>query len=299
VGAAALGASLLSGLGRWDWRCELACHFRAHYAWTLAGCAAVLAASSQFGGMGVAALGAAANACAVAPLYRRPGPRARGRPLRVALANVLRENRSFDRVIQFVRAQQPDVLFLQETTEAWVVGLRALRDEYPYGSAVPRRDGFGMMLLSRVPVDRVDVVRIGPIAVPSIVASIRTEPPVTVIGTHPFAPIGRERAWLRRQQLGALGDYAAGARRPVIVLADLNSTSWSPVFRDLLIRGRLRDSRVGFGIQPSWPCALPAWLRIPIDHCLVSEELAVRGRQVGPDLGSDHRPIVVDVELPG
>jgi len=34
-------------------------------------------------------------------------------------------------------------------------------------------------------------------------------------------------------------------------------------------------------------------LRVPIDHCLVSSELAVVNHEVGPDLGSDHFPVLV------
>jgi len=42
---------------------------------------------------------------------------------------------------------------------------------------------------------------------------------------------------------------------------------------------------------------MPGSLRIPLDNCLVSEEVAVAGRRVGPDIGSDHLPLVVDFAL--
>ena len=56
----------------------------------------------------------------------------------------------------------------------------------------------------------------------------------------------------------------------------------------------LCDTRAGFGYQGSFP-ASSAILRIPIDHVLVSCEVGVRARRIGPDVGSDHLPVIVDL----
>jgi endonuclease/exonuclease/phosphatase (EEP) superfamily protein YafD len=39
------------------------------------------------------------------------------------------------------------------------------------------------------------------------------------------------------------------------------------------------------------------WLRIPIDFCLVSEEITIRNKTIGTDIGSDHFPLIVDFAL--
>jgi len=39
-------------------------------------------------------------------------------------------------------------------------------------------------------------------------------------------------------------------------------------------------------------------LLIPIDHCLHSREVRIVRKQIGPDVGSDHYPVVVDFFLP-
>jgi len=39
--------------------------------------------------------------------------------------------------------------------------------------------------------------------------------------------------------------------------------------------------------------------RVAIDHCLVSPEIAIRDRHIGPDVGSDHFPVVLDFALAG
>jgi endonuclease/exonuclease/phosphatase (EEP) superfamily protein YafD len=76
----------------------------------------------------------------------------------------------------------------------------------------------------------------------------------------------------------------------------LNLTPWSPWWDALLEAGQLIDSRKGFGVHATWPANVWA-LMIPIDHVLVSQEVRVRRRRLGPALGSDHRPVVVDFEL--
>jgi endonuclease/exonuclease/phosphatase (EEP) superfamily protein YafD len=81
-----------------------------------------------------------------------------------------------------------------------------------------------------------------------------------------------------------------------LVVGDLNTTDFSPCFRDFLKASGLQDSRQGRGIQASWgPFPL---LEIAIDHCLTAPEIAVMQRRVGPHLGSDHRPVIIDLRLP-
>jgi len=67
-------------------------------------------------------------------------------------------------------------------------------------------------------------------------------------------------------------------------------------FSEFVDDSGLRDSSRGFGVQPSWPAMMPLFYT-PIDHCLVSENVVIHGRQTGPDLGSDHLPVVVEFSL--
>jgi endonuclease/exonuclease/phosphatase family metal-dependent hydrolase len=81
-----------------------------------------------------------------------------------------------------------------------------------------------------------------------------------------------------------------------IVMGDLNMSMWSPYYRKFIDRAKLRNTRQGFGIQPSWPTNLPL-LQIPIDHCSITSKLKVSNNRIGKDIGSDHYPLIVDLVL--
>jgi len=109
-------------------------------------------------------------------------------------------------------------------------------------------------------------------------------------------PGSAEYARLRNEQLHTVAAQVKASYRPVILIGDLNGTPWSPYFRDFLRASGLRNTSQGRGVQGSWPAGLPAG-RIPLDHCLVSPEIRVIDRQVGPQVGSDHLPLLVDLEV--
>ncbi|WP_353852098.1 endonuclease/exonuclease/phosphatase family protein [Piscinibacter sp.] len=51
------------------------------------------------------------------------------------------------------------------------------------------------------------------------------------------------------------------------------------------------------GLQPTWPNAW-GWLSIlPLDHVLVTPSIKLEDSSLGPDLGSDHRPVRVRLSL--
>jgi endonuclease/exonuclease/phosphatase (EEP) superfamily protein YafD len=90
---------------------------------------------------------------------------------------------------------------------------------------------------------------------------------------------------------------AAAESRPVIVAGDLNATPWSHGFRQLVRLRGLCDSAVGRGVQATWNAH--RWVpRIPIDHVVVSPEVRVMDRRVGPDVGSDHLPVEATLAIP-
>src|SRR5262249_47853040 len=138
-------------------------------------------------------------------------------------------------------------------------------------------------------------VYVGDAEVPSVLARADVHgTSLTIVGSHPLPPGGREYSRLRNQQLDAVARFINGQAGPTVLLGDLNATPWNFYFRRFVKSTGLKDSSMGFGLQPTWPAGfLP--LRIPIDHCLLSPELKVVRRLVGPNVGSDHLPLILEV----
>ncbi len=213
------------------------------------------------------------------------------------MMNVNRENSDYSKVGQFIRFAAPDFIVIDEVTWTWLEKLREMPIDYPFSKCLPREDEFGIALFSRIPFEHAEMVKIGGLDFRAVKAALAIQgKTLTVIGVHPPPPVGQVYREERIRYLGDLSTIISSSVRPIMVLGDLNTTSWSPIFRDLLSKTGLRDSRQGFGIQPTWPVLLPH-LWIPIDHCLISSGVSIRNRKVGPNIGSDHYPVIVDFSL--
>jgi endonuclease/exonuclease/phosphatase (EEP) superfamily protein YafD len=291
-------ATLAGWLSWWWLPCELASHFRVQYLWIGLICALGLAAARQWRDAALAAVPVLLNLAAIAPLYWPSStPRSESASLRVASINVYSGNRRHADVLKFIADTRPDVVLLLEVTTDWRDLLDALAADYPFQKIELQGGNFGMALFSRVPWESATVREFGSAGLPSIVARLQWQgETVILLGTHPVPPGGSEMWRLRNEQFEAMAAFCIAQTEPVVVLGDLNSTSWSAHFGTLLDGTRLRDSRKGFGVQASWPAWSPL-PRISIDHCLVSPEITVRKRFIGPDVGSDHYPLVVDLAV--
>lgn len=301
---AGLFATLLTfagqGFGRWWWPLELACHFTPYYA------AALLLATPLFLVQGpqrrprlgvAAAVALAINAWLLSPFLLPAGRHSKDQPtLRVITLNVLTSNRRHDEVLRLVEQVDPDVLALIEVDRSWIGDLAPLFERYPTAHTLPRSDNFGVALFSRLPAASIETLDLANSEVPSIAAEFNTVVgPVTVLATHPLPPIGAEHARLRNDHLAAIAAWSRDQTGEHIVVGDLNITPWSPYFRQTLAESRLEDSAAGRLLRPTW-WAGKNLIGLPIDHVLHTPGLRVVGREVGPDVGSDHRSVTVDFE---
>jgi len=225
------------------------------------------------------------------------GEETTSRSYRAVLVNVDHNNAEFTKISDYIRSVNPDFLLLVEVNEKWMASLQKLRDSFPYSKGYPHPK-FGILLMSQLPFDQASILFLGEERIPTVVAqvTIQNKQRVNLVGTHPRSPMTSAHSRSRNEQLRSIAKLVSDQSNPVVLLGDLNVTPWSPMFQDLLTHSGLRDSMEGLGLQPTWPTRFPlAW--IPIDHCLISSEVLVRKRQVGPNIGSDHYPLVVDFSI--
>lgn len=277
---------------RWWWGFDLATHFCAFYLLALLPIAVFLSLSKRWLLLALVSVALAINGSRLAPLYFRENATQDAPSLRIASINVLYGNSQYERVLDFIRQESPDLVLLIEVNKRWLPAVATLKSRFPYSLVKIRAGSSGIALFSKSPLEDLEILYLGSAGVPSIRATVRLDgTPVKIIGTHFKSPVSSERTRLRNEQLIATAHELARMSRPCLLVGDLNITPWSPYFRDLLQIGKLRNSQIGFGIQPSWLAA------IPIDHLLHSADISILDRRIGPDVGSDHRPLIVDIAV--
>ena len=130
--------------------------------------------------------------------------------------------------------------------------------------------------------------------IPYVMAQFKfNEKPFTLFGAHLMSPIGSYRSNLRNKQIAVLIQQIQKINQPTVLLGDFNTTPWSPFFKDIIQKTGLKDARKELGIYPSWPAGNIS-MQIPIDHSLTSNGIRVHLFRLGPDIGSDHLPIILD-----
>lgn len=184
------------------------------------------------------------------------------------------------------------MVVILEVTPAYAEGLRRLV-AYPHRHVIAEPGAFGIAILSRHPLLQAQVVRDAE-GIALVEARIRWRDHVIGFAAlHPMPPQSTNYHMVRNEKLRSLTDTASLDAMPMIIAGDLNATPWSNAFTGVDRRGWHRAT----GLAPTWPAAWRGWLGIPIDHVLVNGYWAVASATVGPDVGSDHLPVLVRLVL--
>jgi endonuclease/exonuclease/phosphatase (EEP) superfamily protein YafD len=291
--------TLIAFMGRWHWTIELFTHFRLQYFAFAIIVLLLLMLARKWKSAAICLVLVVVNGTMVLPIYLPASqPVESSRSLRILFANLYVHNNDIDSVKQMVKETDPDIILFAETQRTWIRELQELRTDYPYAIFEENQGAFGVSALSRFELERFEVQWVGQeFAVPVIVVETSVDGlPLTLYGAHVESPGTRKALFWRTQQLQELARLVASNSRETAVIGDLNLTPWSPYFGDFLQASGLRDSRQGFGIQTSWPS--DQWLlRIPIDHCLVSEGVVIKRREILPSVGSDHYPLLIELAI--
>lgn len=219
-------------------------------------------------------------------------------------------NVELERIASVIRDLEPDVVTLQEidsvTTRTSLqdqaarlgelTGMRAI-----FGGFMDYREGrYGMALLSRYPIVEWENHRLPDGAEPRSALAARIEllrpgygeaPRIVVVGVHLYATADERLAQANRL-VGLLADE----RAPVVLAGDFNSLPDSPVIRLLEREGKWhRPAKTG---QPyTFPSDVP---EREIDFIMFrpGNRFVVREhRVVAESLASDHRPVLMELEL--
>lgn len=180
-----------------------------------------------------------------------------------------------------------DVLVLQELNPRAAAAVSKWPD-YPHQILTPREDPFGIAIISRHPLESSELLeRAG--RTPQIHTQVVWgDTRFVVSAVHPMPPISAQYHLRRHELFAAAARWASSQPLPAIIAGDFNSSPWSSAMRPLAAAGLERAT----SLQPTWPSALPV---IPIDQIVTSEHWSLVQAGVGPDVGSDHRPVFARV----
>lgn len=293
--AASLGQPLAWLLSRRFWVADLFCHFREPGLVLTLLSVSFVARRSRRLAVAFAVLGA----LQVWPLLQFSGSNpvlpdaASNERLRILCANVLFDNASPAALADVIRKERPDVVAIVEYNPDCHEALRSVAEDYPYRFERPIGPN-GLALWFRLPpvslgnptrpvADRHDILH----------ATFRFAGVLRHLWVvHPTSPLWRVLE-PGHPEFEAIAREIAATEGSRIVVGDMNSTDASGLFRDFLATTRLRDSRLGFGRQATWPSPFP--YRIAIDHVFLTDDLAVVDRRLGENVGSDHLPVLIDL----
>lgn len=271
---------LVGQFGSLHWLAELFSHFTlfAVAAWLLA--ALLVRGRARWLWLGLAAVSAAYLLLPwpFAP-FRLPE---NGAGRSVVWYNVNLDNPAAADESRALLADGADVLALGEI-DLDDAGWRPLRSVYPHGCAHREDSPFALALWSRRPLSGCTVGFVDTTA--GSFAFIRAQLGDTALyALHPPPPVSVEMAVARNRYLDELSVKIASENR-VLVVGDLNSTPFSPLFRRFTERA---------GLTSATPKFLPTWrpFGLPIDHAL-GRNVSVRAVAL-PWRHSDHRPLRTD-----
>ncbi len=236
--------------------------------------------------------------------------------LRVMTWNTAGEATSAESIAQFAVGMQADVVTLPETTidtgEQVAVLMREMGQPMwahhaEYGEyGITGWDATSTTVLIRPELGDYSVIQSSldgssnTSTVPSAVAMPVSGNGPIIVAAHAVAP-RQEYMTQWRSDLQWLADQCASDN--VILAGDFNATldHMTGLGVDGGTLGRCHDTaaETGNGGVGTWPTDVPALLGAPIDHVMVTPDWTVSGSVVMRTLdgsGSDHRPIVVQLE---
>lgn len=315
LAAAATGATLLGFAGTLEWRLSFLEYPRPQYCLMLL--VALLAAwirrrpwRTKLWSLGwFIPLGL--NLILLTPLWASSPPSVPqpASSLRVLHATLDHQNPDVGAAIRYLKQQKADIVSLLEVTRQSLPQFQKELADYQMVAAELRPgSSSSAWFLAKQPTQPIVFRSSEVIHLPEGAQRPLLKAIVSVAGRdlvllcfHTIRPRSPGTVAFQRVELAAMAAWSqqqlqTDPDRDLIVIGDFNSTPWATPFRQALATSGLVNSQVGFGWQTTWHAALPNLLRIPIDHCLHSPGLRTIHRTIGPNLDSDHLPLLVELQ---
>jgi endonuclease/exonuclease/phosphatase (EEP) superfamily protein YafD len=292
-----LAASLIGFLGKYSRWFDHFSSFRMQYLLLSMAFLIYFSVKKQLVGMAISLGILLLNAWFVAPWldYSKIGKGSKV-DFRIFHANVLFKNLNYSLVTEQIRKEKPDFISINEATPVLINYFRkTFTKDYPYTFYVVAKNNTQVLVGSQTPFV---VDSVASFAVKGIIklTTLVKGKPLTIIACHAYNPLDLRDFEMRNQQLKQIAQFVKREANPIVVVGDLNITPWSVFYQDFIGESDLLNCQKGFGLHATWPVLfLP--MRIPIDHCLINNQLETADFRAGHDVNSDHLPLVIDLRF--
>ena len=216
-------------------------------------------------------------------------------------------NHKMDKVSQYIVDHPMDIITLQEVTKEHQEALEELETEnfavefstsypyigqkkgpYPYQAYCNFRAIGAVAILSKHPFETKPVCTDGLIWAKVLIK----EKPINVLSTHLYWPYPHHQ----NEQVQQLLPLLEGIDSPLMISGDFNAVPWSHTMQEI---AHASNTKVVLGLR--WSIKLNKqlpllpFMKLPLDHLLISNEFEVKQIKVEKSLGSDHLPIVSEL----
>jgi len=215
------------------------------------------------------------------------------RHISVLASNVKLSNRDYGRLIALIRKKMPDIALTIEVDDDWISALKnGLGRDYQHWIDVPRTNGYGLCVMSRLRLSDSEVREVITEGVPSIrtIVHPRAGEPFKLYVVHPEPPVINHDTKGRDGEIAKIGMEAKDDPLPAIVTGDLNDVAWSTTTRRFQRLSGLLDPRVGRGFYNTFSATMP-WMRWPLDHLFHDPKFRLIEMARLEKIGSDHFPM--------
>ncbi|MDN3708332.1 endonuclease/exonuclease/phosphatase family protein [Myroides ceti] len=216
------------------------------------------------------------------------------RSISLVSANVYQFNTEYQRFIDFVQKENPDIILTMESDKKWEDALQVFKKDYPYFHEIGLENTYGMHLYSRIEITACKEHYFIADDIPSIEATLKTKDGFEFVffGVHPPppSPTEEDNSKERDGELLAVAKKVRKQQKTSVVVGDFNNVAWAK--SSILFRkaSHMIDPRIGRGLISTFHARY--WvLRFPIDQMFHTTDIFVEEIAAKENFGSDHLPL--------
>lgn len=255
--------------------------------------------------------------------------------LTIVWANVHGKQDALDQLMLLAREEGAGVVAITEAPFDALEGLSSMLSETGCADLPADRSPFAVAIVARGPCGPWGTA--SPEFQQDAAREMGAPGGLSVVAVHPYRPLALARAYLNRERQNSLimrrdalilaaaqttarpgeaqaplwlerreregrlqavsfGAQPASGDRPAVLVGDFNATPWSGVMKSLRGEG-LRPIDCGAPFQATWKPFGTGLIGLPIDLAYANGGVAAARCRVGPDIGSDHAPLIIEVAL--